>query len=140
MTHGEILGLFGQVLDGGNDLCDVNGVEFDLGEESSEVIGEAFQGLCVEVECDETCPHGKETVVEVENVANLVPGDETNDGEAQDPGEVQEHGQEIVHVVHVEVLGHGLQNEVDVYHGVMWSEVELHHELGEKVMCVWKSS
>ena len=119
MTHGEILGLFGQVLDGGNDLCDVNGVEFDLGEESGEVIGEAFQGVCVEVECDETCPHGKETVVEVENVANLVPGDETNDGEAHDPG----------------------KNEVDVYHGVMWSEVELHHELGEKkVMFAWKSS
>ena len=56
------------------------------------MIGEAFQSLCIEAECDATCPHGKETVVEVGNVAKLFRGDMTSDDEAQVHGEGQEHG------------------------------------------------
>ena len=115
MTPGETLVLVGQALDGGNDLDEVNGAGFGRGEESDEVICEACYGLCIEVECDVTFLYGKETVEGAGNVANLVPEDETNEGEAQDHGEVQEHVQEIAHGVHVDVLGHDLPNEVDVY-------------------------
>ena len=64
-------------------------------------------------------------------------GAEMNE-EVQDHGDVPGHRQEIVHGVRVEVLGHGRQNEVDVYQEVTLLLVEYHHGRFERLVCDWR--
>ena len=101
---------------------------------NGEGIGEAFRGHGIEVECDGTCPHETGIVVEPVSVSLRFSGAEV-DEDVQDHGDVPEHGQEVVHGVRVEVLGHGRQNEVDVYQEVTLLLVEYHHGRFERLVC-----
>ena len=49
-------------------FCDSNAGRSCLGEGSDEVIGEAFQDLGIEVECDGTCPRERQIVDEMESL------------------------------------------------------------------------
>ena len=135
--HGEHHDVGGQIPDDESEFCDGSCGGFDLGEVSGEVIDEAFRGLGIEVECDGTCPHETEIVVEPVSVSIRFSGAEMNE-EVQDHGDVPGHKQEIVHGVRVEVLGHGRQNEVDVYQEVTLLLVEYHHGRFERLVCDWR--